>query len=150
MTVFGHFAVYTGKTAMFGSKSPFYPTYTTPRGEMMCPVDSSTPHVWGMEAYWTHEVFGVSVCSHILSFLSLSNFSADRRTDRQVNARPPDGGGGGPLRRIPKRNESRPRGPHATPRVPVRRRRPWQFGNGMRGSNMYRQSLSIGRWEPHL
>ena len=70
MPVFGHFPVYIGKTAIFDIKSPFYPTYTTPRGEMMCPVDSSTPHVGGMETYWTHEVFGVSVCSPILSFLT--------------------------------------------------------------------------------
>ena len=36
----------------------------------MCSVDSSTTHVGGMETYWTHEVFGVSVYSPILSFLT--------------------------------------------------------------------------------
>ena len=36
----------------------------------MCPVDSSTPHVGGMETYWIHEVFAVSGCSPILSFLT--------------------------------------------------------------------------------
>ena len=70
ITVFGISPWYTGKTVIFDIKTPFYSTYTTPRGEMMCPVDSSTPHVGGMETYWTHEVFGVSVCRPILSFLT--------------------------------------------------------------------------------